>query len=162
MSNSHLHTYLKENSLQFMRVGSFCDLNLQHMLHDLNTDYETLLTASANSNRYRPKVKSPFRFGLHARQARSHMAVLTTTATRHTETQRYTHATEDRSDSCLCEAGRDELLRGCRDKGKSAQLHCVFTHAHSQSHAVPRIRQARRRLTAFKINMKQEILTESP
>lgn len=163
MSNSHLHTYLKENSLQFMRVGSFCDLNLQHMLHDLNTDYDLLLlTASANSNRYRTKVKSPFRFGLQAQQTRSHMAALTTTATRHTETQRYTHATEERSDSCLCEAGRDELLRGCRDKGKRAQLRCVFTHAHSQRHAVPRIRQARRRLTAFKIYMKQEILTESP
>lgn len=161
MSNSHLHTYLKENSLQFIRVGSFCDLNLQHILHDLNTDYDTLLTALANSNRYRTKVKSPFRFGLHAQQARSHMAALTTTATRHTKTQRYTHATEERSDSCLCEAGRDELLRGCGDKGKRAQLRCVFTHAHSQRHAVPCI-QARRHLTAFKINMKQEILTESP
>lgn len=27
-----------------------------------------------------------------------------------------THATEERNDSCLSEAGRDELLRGCRDK----------------------------------------------
>lgn len=81
----------------------------------------------------------------------------------HRDTARwYTHATEQRNDSCLCEAGADELLRGCRDKGNRAQLRCVITHAHSQRHAVPRIRQARRRLSAFKMNMKQEIWTESP
>lgn len=44
-------------------------------------------------------------------------------------------------------------------KGRNS---AAFSHTRIRKGMLSRIRQARRRLTAFKINIKQEILTESP
>lgn len=56
----------------------------------------------------------------------------------------YTHAAEERNDSCLCEAGRDVLMQRCRDirRGGKDELRRDTRQKRSHRHAVLRIRQS--------------------
>lgn len=110
------------------------------------------------------KVKSPFSFGLCAQQARSHMAAWTSTATRHTETPLCdTHMQQSKEMTAVCARPAQRSVCGDAETKATGRNSTALDHTRIRKGMLsPASDKPDGAFSAFKMNMKQEILTESP
>lgn len=119
------------------------------MWQDLNTGHSKMLLIWSHYKRQQKRHRRSALACAHGRLDHTRLREQYCDKAHGDTAMRRTHATEQKEMTAACEATPEERLRGCTDKGDRAQLRGHITHAHSQRHAVPRIRQARRRLSAF-------------